>query len=757
MTTALTPQRKIEANIHARDITGQIAIGENIVQIGSIHGGIVNINNQPQKASLTRISGPVSPSLKPFPGLLDRITEVNTAVSALKARKPVEFNSQDGFGKTSLLRRLAYMDIPYRDGVVYLKVRNTPVPDLLQMLCDTFYVSEIERKLREGELRRYLQGIHALVLLDDVELGREDVETLMDAAPNCNFVLTSLHRNLWSGGKTLSLSGLPPDDALELIEQELGRVLKAKDRAVAKVLCETLNGHPLQLQQATALVQDEEKTLDDIVRRVRSLPPASTITTTVLDSLSPEERLPLLPLATMQETPVHLMHITAILKINNVGSILDNLSRRGIVQAEKSYYRLTGTLGETLRQQGLTSGWHETILSYFANWAEQHLNDLERIQADMEALLYITEWAVTNGRWAEVLKLVRALDGPLALSKRWQIWNQVLKWGAQAAKSTQSQREEARNWHQMGTLALLLGDKISAQRALNQALKMRQSLGDVNGAAVTNHNLTILFGSPQSPPKPPSEPPKDLYYPVHPEPKPPFLAILLIASLTVIALLLGGWIIWDILREPPQIAPPPIVEIAATETPTSEPILIPPTPTSTSTPTNTLTPLPTPTETPLPPPNTSTPTIPPTPTPTPTRIPPTPTFTPRPRGSIETALYYDNNWNGKFDKGTDDRVILTQASVQIGKGECANSPSSFETKQTIIGGVVFVNLEAGSYCVEAIESTIDMDYLQDYYCDQGVKISNTSNNNPQDIVVLKDKRTEGEKYWFGFACQPRVD
>ena len=46
--------------------------------------------------------------------------------------------------------------------------------------------------------------------------------------------------------------------------------------------------------------------------------------------------------------------------------------------------------------------------------------------------------------------------------------------------------------HELGTRALALGQRPAAQQALEQALRLRQQLGDVEGAAYTKHNLARL-------------------------------------------------------------------------------------------------------------------------------------------------------------------------------------------------------------------------------------------------------------------------
>jgi len=230
-------------------ISGQVAIGENVLQIGNVYGGVVNVA-MPGEKPRPRPT-PVSVCPRPFPDLLDREADIKTATSALKSGAPVEFHGQAGLGKTSLLCHLAHHPVAasFPDGVVFLSVRQQPIADLLQFLFDAFYECDAPFKPTDGQICQALQDKQALILLDDVELSREQVKVLMDLAPSCTFLLGSPKRCLWGEGKAIGLQGLPPDDALTLIERELGRSLTSQEQIAARSLAATLKGHPLHISR----------------------------------------------------------------------------------------------------------------------------------------------------------------------------------------------------------------------------------------------------------------------------------------------------------------------------------------------------------------------------------------------------------------------------------------------------------------------------------------------------------------------------
>ena len=189
----------IEA-ILSGEIKGQVAIGSNILQIGSVHGGVVNIAMPGTITPPTPRPRPVFLRPRSFPGLLDRHEETDRVAAALRSAEPIELCGESGLGKTSLLRYLAYyaFDTRYPDGIVHLSLRRQSASDVLQSLFEAFYElgNPFNVKPTEVQIRFTLQDKQALILFDDVDLAREELEAIMDAAPGCTFVISSVERQL---------------------------------------------------------------------------------------------------------------------------------------------------------------------------------------------------------------------------------------------------------------------------------------------------------------------------------------------------------------------------------------------------------------------------------------------------------------------------------------------------------------------------------------------------------------------------------
>jgi hypothetical protein len=491
-----SPARNIQAYIQGE--IGQLVVGNYNIQIGSIHGSVVNILSTEQQPRLQARATPVFLLPRPFPQLLGRQAEVSTAIASFQSTQTVEFYSQPGIGKSVLLRYLAYhpqATSPFVHGAVNLTA-NQPVTDLLQSLFDAFYECDISYKPTDTQIRHFLQGKQALILLDDRKLTRDELEELFNAAPGCTFLLASPERRLWGEGQAVVLRGLPLIDALTLIERELGRSLTSPERVAAQSLCTILEGHPQHLLHAVGQVREDGCSLEEVVRQVRSTSPTQSPIYQILALLQERQRRILAALAALGGIALLAQDAAALAGLSEAEAVLESLRRRNLVQIDGLRYRLSETLVKSLQQQWDLTPWIEQALTYFTTWAQQYQKLPAYLLEETDAILHLLEWAVETGRWTEVLQLVKAIEGALALGKRWGLWAQVLQWGLYAARSLSDSAAEAWVLHQLGSRALCLDDVSTARDLLTQALQIRESLGDEAGAAVTHHNLNLLLSPP---------------------------------------------------------------------------------------------------------------------------------------------------------------------------------------------------------------------------------------------------------------------
>ena len=488
----------------------QLAVGHHIIQIGSVHGGIVQIAAPEQQPRTFPRTTPVFLLPRPFAGLLGRQTEIATAIATLQTKLPVEFYSGSRFGKTVMLRHLAYdpqVTLPFADGTVYLAPSTSQtLIDVLQALFDSFYQSDIPFKPTETQLRQALQHQQALILLDDQHLQHREVEALINAVPGCTFLLASPERRL-EEGRSLLLPGLPLPEALMLIERELGRTLTDSEQTSAQALWHLLAGNPRHLLYAVGQVRNQPIALAELVRQIRGASPLQTLIRNILTSLSERQRWVLAGLAALDGVGLMAKQAAALTDMPDAEVILETLHQSHLLQTEGSRYSLSQALVTSVEQTWDLTAWQERALHYFSAWAEQHQAESIQLLANMDAIAQVLQWAVSTEQWAATLQLVRVIEGTLALGKQWGLWAQVLQWGLAAARSLGDSMAEAWALHQLGTRALCLNDITTARELLTQALQMREALGDESGAAVTRHNLSLL------PPVPlPFEPQRDRFW-----------------------------------------------------------------------------------------------------------------------------------------------------------------------------------------------------------------------------------------------------
>src|SRR5215212_7510785 len=186
------PNRKPEAPVGevrtsvtvSGDVSGQLAVGSHIVQmrVDTVRGNLVTVLSPDAKLTFSPRPVPISIVPRRPAFLVGRRQETAQAVEALSGRRPVELYAPPGMGKSTLLRFLAHQ-LPITEacgGMAHLSARGLSHDDLLQVLFDVFYRSDIPVKPSPVEIRHQLQHVRAALLLDDVDLTEDDIEDVED-------------------------------------------------------------------------------------------------------------------------------------------------------------------------------------------------------------------------------------------------------------------------------------------------------------------------------------------------------------------------------------------------------------------------------------------------------------------------------------------------------------------------------------------------------------------------------------------------
>ena len=507
--TVAQPGGGVEARISG-EVRGQVAVGNNIMQNNVSHGGVVYVAAPGQIPAVRPRPLPVELRGRRVPSLLGRTAELGQMAAALEADGLAEIWGDAGAGKTSLLKQVIHQAPahPPLDGIVYHEALGEPAEDIVQFLFEAFYSSEVPTKATPAQLRHALGGIHALIALDDVDLSREQLGDVLDALPEARFLLAAPRRLLWGEGQSLALGGLPADTAVALLERELGRPL-TRERPAAMAICAAVEGRPLRLLQVAALVSQLSCSLSTLARRITSGNGLDELAEVLFESLSEDQREVLGLLAAVDGATLRPEHLAELTGVADIASVVESLLLLALVEAHSPRYSLAMELGDEQRRAMGASGWEERAVAAFSEWIERHEDD-DQILDEAAAILRTLEHGAARRAWPEVLRLGRAAEPALVLGRRWGTWASVLQHELRAARATGQQPAEAWALHQLGTRSLCLEEVSSARALLSQALALRESLGDTEGAAATRHNLELLAGPPpppRSPRKPPPGPP----------------------------------------------------------------------------------------------------------------------------------------------------------------------------------------------------------------------------------------------------------
>jgi hypothetical protein len=274
-----------------------------------------------------------------------------------------------------------------------------------------------------------------------------------------------------------------------LLEREIERALDVTERSAAGSLCAALQGHPLRILQAAAVIREQGISLDECAR---SIVPAGLMTE-LMASIDAKERRALLALAAVPGVPLQVQHVSGIAEVPDVEPSLMTLVRRGLVVSSQSRHQLADGVGDQLRRSADLKPWMNRGITYFTAWAERYRRSPGNLLDDSEALLRVQQAATDTRRWGEVLRLGRLLEGALVVGARWGAWAITLERCLAASKAIGDRSAEAWALHEIGTLALCLGEPGMARASLSQAVKLRDAVHEEGAAQASRRNLSLVI------------------------------------------------------------------------------------------------------------------------------------------------------------------------------------------------------------------------------------------------------------------------
>jgi hypothetical protein len=463
---------------------------------------------------------------------LDRRRQLDDAFRAARARLPIEFYAPCGYGKSTLLREIA-AQAPARLGVpgVYLDAKQDGPADLLQRVVHALYATDGPVRPTPAQCAQLLAQATPMVVLDDVVWGPDELAYLLPALSGCGVVLGCDQPRIGRRGMSQLLPGLSDDAALALVGRDLGRPLTGAELPELRRLAAAVEGQPLRLRQAAALVRTGEHSLAALAGSAEQGP--TVLNRLSVNPLARTERRVLAVLALLGGALLPVDLVSVLSNASQVVQALAELRDRGLIEHRDDRFGLPVCRVPGYRELISDNLDLAGAIRDIVGWLGQRNPGGEDSLSLVNGVVSLIGYAAERRDWDGVARLVRVAEPILTLAGRWETCRHILDIGIQAANTTGDAAAEALFHHQQGTLAQCLGQADTAQQQLSRALQLRHQLSDHAGAAVTQHNLRQLAGPP-TPPTPPPAPPAS--------PKPnhrPRLAVAVTAVLAILALAVG--------------------------------------------------------------------------------------------------------------------------------------------------------------------------------------------------------------------------
>ncbi|WP_193097132.1 ATP-binding protein [Streptomyces sp. C8S0] len=469
-------------------------------------------------------AGPAAPDLP----LLERDEQHDRLVRLLTRGRSVRLTGPHGAGRSRLLDAVAADCTGLApDGVIRLSGHRRTPTELLYELFAAVHHAPDHRPDRAG-LLALVRDIGAVVLVDDLEFGGAALDELLDAAPECAFLLAATPATpAPSSGADIEevfLTGLDRTATLELLEHAVGRDLTDEEANWAGDLWFESEGLPLRFVQAAALLRqrdaqhealssapdgedteedDDEDTdasvfADDRVTPLPGLGEAAAPAALLASRLSEAARETLrFAVALGGEVP-HQAHLPALVGDTHADAAVGELLDCGLLTPVGPRYRLAAGIAEQLTERGYADGAlarAHTAAQHYSWWAGHPSVAPERVAAQADALLAaLTALAAGQeaGHASAAVLLARSAAPAFSAGLHWGAWERALRGGQSAARAAGEVAEEAYFHHELGVLALCAGNLDRARAELEASIGMRGALADKRGTVAGRRALALV-------------------------------------------------------------------------------------------------------------------------------------------------------------------------------------------------------------------------------------------------------------------------
>jgi hypothetical protein len=481
----------------------------------------------------TRPPAPPGPA-RPAPPLLGRREERERLVRLLARGRCVRLTGAPGSGRTSLLDVVAEDCADFApDGVVRLSGYRRTAEDLLHDLFHAVYDAPRYRPGRE-ELLEHVREIGAIVVVDDLEFGGSALDELLDATPECAFLMAATPDVPAASAEfeveEIVLGGLGRADGIALVEQGVGRPLTEEEANWAGDVWFESEGLPLRFVQAGALLRQRDRLRadadaveefgvfadtsaadgpvdgtgeggDGAQLPLPSLGEAAGPAPLLASRLSASARAALrFAVALGGEVP-HPAHLPALVGDTHADAALGELVACGLVSPVGCRYRLAAGVLTQLQAAGYGDDGEETARAaarHYTWWAGHPSVGAERVCAEADAVLAALAVLVPtagpgeDGEASPAVRLARAAAPAFAAGGDWGAWERALRFGAEASRLAGEVAGQAYFHHELGILALCGGLLDRARAELEASIGLRGAVADKRGTVAGRRALALV-------------------------------------------------------------------------------------------------------------------------------------------------------------------------------------------------------------------------------------------------------------------------
>jgi len=431
-----------------------------------------------------------------------------------------------GVGKSVLAVHAAHRwGERFRDGVVWVDLRQRDVPSALRHVASTYGYSDQAAQIPDAEglsalVRSVLRGREALVILDNAEgVAPQEFPLLIPGVQGCVTLVTSRRSftELKRYGQVLPVGEMEQEEAEALLTRIMGEAVDEGEGAARSTLVERLGFLPLALDIAARLIVEQKWSSAEYLARLEG---AGSLVAELCLPLAerPEDSVAVafaLSYEALKEGQARLFRALGVMAEGGfapsaVAGVLGeeqgeverglgdlealSLVRLGVVRGRYELYPLLADYSRALaREAGEWEGVRRAHLAYYVGYAERYTEDYGALEAELGNLMAAGEWSRESGENQGVLALALWLypSGVHFLDLRGHLREAVrlLGWAVEAARAVGDRGNEEAWLGNLGSAYAALGEVRRAMEYYEQALGIAREIGDRHNEGAGLGNL----------------------------------------------------------------------------------------------------------------------------------------------------------------------------------------------------------------------------------------------------------------------------